>query len=104
MAKRLINETIVLQREGKSGEMERVVPPIGKTFDLTAEEIEAIESVSTTAISKPGEANETASLDDAEVVDGGRGDDADAADARTAAGTAAKPKAAKATPKDDGDL
>lgn len=46
MAKKLINETVVLQRDGK-----RVVPEIGKLFELTADEIKSIESVRPQAIS-----------------------------------------------------
>jgi hypothetical protein len=46
MAKKLINETVVLQRDGK-----RVVPEIGKLFDLTADEIKSISAVRPQAIS-----------------------------------------------------
>ena len=46
MAKKLINETVILQRDGK-----RVVPEIGKLFDLTADEIKSITSVRPQAIS-----------------------------------------------------
>ncbi|AEY69571.1 hypothetical protein AH2_00061 [Burkholderia phage vB_BceS_AH2] len=46
MAKKLIKETVVLYRDGK-----RITPTIGKTFDLTDDEIKSINSVRPQAIS-----------------------------------------------------
>lgn len=114
MAKRLINETIVLMRENaETKKMERIIPPIGKNFDLTADEIESIESVSDTAIGKADPDADTAKAADA--ADGSTDDGSDDAPAGTSTGTTAKDTkaktsggsgtAAKATPnKDDGDL
>jgi hypothetical protein len=46
MAKKIIKETVVLQRDGK-----RVVPEINKLFELTDDEIKSITAVRPQAIS-----------------------------------------------------
>lgn len=82
---RMVNETIVLVRE-EGGKGKRIVPPIGKRFKFTAEEIKQIEAASETAISKVAEGDETelASEADATVTE--------------------PPKGKKAPTKDLGDL
>lgn len=74
MAKRMVNETIVLVREksgGKDGEVERITPQIGKPFNFTAEEIASIEGSSDTAISKlDAEDDHTAAEPKTETVGG----------------------------------
>lgn len=87
MAKRMVNETIILVREGGK----RVTPPIGKPFEFTKEEIKEIGAASSTAISELDSDDdvETAAEADAQITESD--------------GPVKKP-VKKPPPKDDGDL
>lgn len=53
MPKRMINEGVIVHRDGK-----RIRPEIGKMFDLTADEIEQLEKIRPQAISTLKEVQE----------------------------------------------
>lgn len=50
MPKRVIRATVILVRDGQ-----RIVPPIGKLFDLTDKELAQINKLNPDAVEKPGE-------------------------------------------------
>lgn len=50
MPKRIIRATVILARNGQ-----RIVPPIGKLFDLTDKELAQINKLNPDAVEKPGE-------------------------------------------------
>lgn len=88
MPKRMINEGVIVHRDGK-----RVRPEIGKLFDLTADEIADIEKVRPRAISTLKEVEEDKRGTAQKAADDDTEDNAD--DKSTAA--AAKTTAAKTT-------
>lgn len=89
MPKRMINEGVIVHRDGK-----RVRPEIGKLFDLTADEIADIEKVRPRAISTLKEVEEDKRGAAQKAADDDNDDD-NADDKSTAA--AAKTTAAKTT-------
>lgn len=88
MPKRMINEGVIVHRDGK-----RIRPEIGKLFDLTADEIADIEKVRPRAISTLKEVEEDKRGTTQKAADDDTEDNAD--DKSTAA--AAKTTAAKTT-------
>lgn len=62
MPKRKVLQTIILQRkDNDSGQPRQVVPPIGRPFDFTAEELKSIEAINPDAIAKIVATDETKS-------------------------------------------
>lgn len=91
MPKRMINEGVIVHRDGK-----RVRPEIGKLFDLTADEIADIEKVRPRAISTLKEVEEDERGSAQKAADDDNDNDDDNADAKSTA-AAAKTTAAKTT-------
>lgn len=99
MAKRIIKEGILVVRDGK-----RIRPTIGKSFDLTADEIKQLEAIRPNAIAKVGAVEEDpASIPVAADENDAATGDTDAAE--TSKRTSGRGRGRAAKPDDDsGDL
>ena len=89
MPKRMINEGVIVHRDGK-----RIRPEIGKLFDLTADEIADIEKVRPRAISTLKEVEEDKRGASQKAADDDTEDNADDKAAAAAAKTTAAAKTA----------